>query len=284
MHHVECMSPLRLRKMVECIFNGSNIKVCIYTTNKTSDIIDPGKQPKERKTYALAVEDSGKNYNTVLKNIKKTVGNKPVSNIIRGLRSTKDGKLLVITDKDEDAVGKLMKTMESATETIKVRRTGEATKMEVVHIRGLDAVTKREEVVASIETKLGSLDGKSYKLSELRPNAGNTLATTLTINKEDAEIVMRDRHVRIGIVRCSTDRRINFSRCFKCWSYDHKEADCKGSNRKNLCYKCGKDGHLSKDCKEQEACPICEVIGHKAGSGKCMNFKRALSHARRKDK
>ena len=85
-------------------------------------------------------------------------------------------------------------------------------------------------------------------------------------------------------MRCKVEKRIEMRRCFKCWAYEHKAAECKGPDRTKTCNKCGKEGHRYKDCDKEEACPVCNMSGHRAGTGKCRDFRRALSKARKESR
>ncbi|KAJ8955514.1 hypothetical protein NQ314_006880 [Rhamnusium bicolor] len=73
-------------------------------------------------------------------------------------------------------------------------------------------------------------------------------------------------------------------RCYKCWSYDHRAADCNGTDRTKTCYKCGKEGHAVTNCTDEEFCPLCSTAGHRAGSGRCVAFRRALSQANKAER
>ncbi|KAJ8933806.1 hypothetical protein NQ314_013778 [Rhamnusium bicolor] len=280
LHQVTCMSPQRLQKMVECIFFGKMTKVCLFTTN----IVNPqsaNKSPRERKTYALVVEDKVKDFNSILKNVKDKIGKTNSGDLIRKIRSTKDGKLLITTDKDECGLKNLQIEIEKIMDTISVRSIWLDNKTEVIHIRGLDATTDKEEIKRAIEEKIGPTSGKMIKISELRPNANHTAAVTLALGKVKADLLLKDNQIRTGLVRCKMEKRLEVKKCTRCWACDHKTADCQGPDRRSLCFKCGKERHPSKECTEEEACPMCQERRHKAGSGKCQAFRRALSRARK---
>ncbi|KAK4880428.1 hypothetical protein RN001_008574 [Aquatica leii] len=70
------------------------------------------------------------------------------------------------------------------------------------------------------------------------------------------------------MVRCQLEKHVKMERCFKCWSYNHRARDCDGPDRSGRCYACG-----------QEFCIVCNKNGHKAGSGKCIIFRKSLLQA-----
>lgn len=51
----------------------------------------------------------------------------------------------------------MQRTIESVSENIKARKLGVQQNVETIHIRGIDAITKKEEVIEAIEEKIGSL-------------------------------------------------------------------------------------------------------------------------------
>ncbi|KAJ8936221.1 hypothetical protein NQ314_012450 [Rhamnusium bicolor] len=46
------------------------------------------------------------------------------------------------------------------------------------------------------------------KISELRPNANHTAAVTLALGKEEADLLLKDNQIRIRLVRCKMEKRI----------------------------------------------------------------------------
>ncbi|KAL1516092.1 hypothetical protein ABEB36_000016 [Hypothenemus hampei] len=87
----------RLRKIVESKFHDSNTQVMIHATNKKEKTMH---KKKERNTYAIAVDGHGQSFRDVLIKIKENV-NKANSNTIKGIRSTRDNKLLITLEKDK---------------------------------------------------------------------------------------------------------------------------------------------------------------------------------------
>lgn len=233
-HHIGGMSPFRLRKMVECFFHNTGTKVTICTTEQAMAARRTkyvSQEKKQRDTHDLIVEQKGKDYKSLLGIIKTHINNIPVSKAIKNIRSTKEGKLLIILEKNENAIQELEETINNISKEIKTRRPGQNTMMDTLHIRGMYAVTQAKDVVEAIENKIGPNGGKIKTISEIRPNANNTQAITISSSKEDADKLALEGQLRIGVVNCTVEKRINLQRCFRCWCYDHIAEGCKGPDR-----------------------------------------------------
>jgi hypothetical protein len=93
--------------------------VTIFTTSKTRSIPADEKR-RERKTYALVVEDEGKYFKEILNSVKSKIGSDSAGDAIRSVRNTRGGKLLVTTgksDADEDLEA-LSRVIQGASQTI----------------------------------------------------------------------------------------------------------------------------------------------------------------------
>ncbi|KAJ8931375.1 hypothetical protein NQ314_015720 [Rhamnusium bicolor] len=135
--------------------------------------------------------------------------------------------------------------------------------LETIHMRGLDTTVTKEGVMESIKKTPGDLHTADIRMSELRPNARNTQAVTITLERTKAEELLKHPYLCIPLSRANMERKINVPRCRKYWAYEHSEEDCKGPDRQNTCYKCGKEGLLAKKCEETEiSCPVCQEEGH----------------------
>ena len=153
---------------------------------------------------------------------------------------------------------------------------------EIIHIKGMDITTTTKDIITAIEKTTGALEENSYKIGNCRPNANNTLAVTVTLPKEMSKKLITEKTIRVGMVRCNVQKRIQMDKCRICWSYNHKEKDCNGPDRRRLCFRCGNEDHKSNECKqEKEACPLCKTTGHRAGTAMCATFRRALSTCRK---
>ncbi|XP_030750281.1 uncharacterized protein LOC115878068 [Sitophilus oryzae] len=109
----------------------------------------------------------------------------------------------------------------------------------------MEETTSREEVIQAITEKVGTLQN-TFQLSNLRPNANNTQAATIITDKETAHSLLQAPTLRIGIVRCSLERKADIKKCKRCWAHDHTEEHCNGPDRRKLCYKCSEEGHTVK--------------------------------------
>ncbi|CAH1107108.1 unnamed protein product [Psylliodes chrysocephalus] len=97
-HHINNISIETLRKMTETVFQSCDKKVTIYTTASQNET------EKVRSTYGMIVSEGGKSYKGILGKVKSIVGTNQSAKYIRGLRSTKDGKLLLTLGKDSMAL------------------------------------------------------------------------------------------------------------------------------------------------------------------------------------
>ncbi|XP_066157750.1 uncharacterized protein [Euwallacea fornicatus] len=248
-HQISGMSTEELRNMMEAVFKEGKTKVIIYT-DKQGEVV----KNKGKKTYALIVERKpGTNLEKDVMDIRNSVKNEKGNKEIRGVSTTKEGKILV-----------------SIGEKKEVTMRGPGQNRKIIHIRGMDMVTRREEVKEALRERLEDLMDKEFSLGDMRNNRGDTQAVTLVIGKERAEQLM--------------ERRVEIERCYRCWGMDHLARDCVGIDRSKCCFACGEEGHRRNECKRVEKCIVCNVTGHRTGTGRCEAFRRALTRARKKEK
>ncbi|XP_063901395.1 centromere-associated protein E-like [Zophobas morio] len=281
-HKIAEIEGEELRKMMQCIFMETQTKIKMYVPKSLQ--AETGKrQIKATNSYAIVVEKKGVDYNTLLKEVKATLAEKEDRKAIRTVRSTRDGKMLIITDKDQEKEQNIRKTIIENIEEANVRQiTNINRNKKTLFIRNLDATTNKEEVKQAIRRELGDRGEVELKVGEVRPTRNNTQTITITIDKDSAEILIRKEFVMIGIVKGKIEERMQMTRCYRCWGYGHAASEClEEIDRRNTCYKCGKEGHQAGQCNNEAKCPLCEKEGHTAGSSACKIFRIALKEAKR---
>lgn len=128
---------------------------------------------------------------------------------------------------------------------MRTRTAGFNRNTETLHVRGMDAEAVKEDVTEAVKQRV-EWDDERWKITEMRPQANNTQAITLTIGTKEAKKILGDGILTVGMVRCQVEKRLRVDRCYKCWSYDNKATECKGPDRSRSCHKCGEDGHEAK--------------------------------------
>lgn len=247
-HHINKMKIKELRYMAEAIFHGTDSMVAIYTTQSYVQMEENTmpKKKQERKTYALIVEDKDTDTKDIIRKIKDNLQNNDARKAIQSITTTRQGKLLIKTNKDDDQFRILYETLKNTTSSIKVSARCSQETSQKIHIRGMDSTAEKGEVKEAIEEMVGTVEDGTYTIGELRPYGRNNQATTVTMEMSKASFLIRKKSIRIGLVNCQIEQHIEVKKCFKCWSYDHIEKECKGPDRSALCHKCGGEGHKAK--------------------------------------
>lgn len=284
-HHLKNISLNRLRKMIEMIFNSLEIKVEIYTTRtgwkqRESKRSTENKTENKKPTSTLTFEENGLTYKEILTKVKSSLKDEEAANKIKKVKRIKDGKLLMTIENDKGAIRQIKEKFLNIGDSIKIRDTNYK-KSKTLIIRGIDEITTKDEITKAIKEATG-VEENEMDLSELRPNAQGNQNATLRIDKDKADLILGLKHLRVGIVNCRVQERINVKSCTHCLGYGHSKTECKGPNKQNTCFKCGKEGHQIKECKEkEESCPACGTTGHRRGSMRCASFRKALAVQRK---
>lgn len=275
------------RKILQYLDTQGNTKWNLYAKqrpsgSKTRGRIDMNKpRTEKRQTYALVVgAKDGKSYKETLETVKDHLKDSSEVNKIKSIRSTKEGKLLMVMERDDKALTDIAETLKLANDIGSIRKSGNNPETSTMYIRGMDATTTESEVREALENMLGRSEIKELKLSALRPARGNTQSITVTVGYEDAKR-LKDSRIRIGYTSCFIEDKLYVKKCSRCWSFDHESKACKSATSlADACFRCGEVGHSHIDCERLERCPTCQVNGHRVGSSKCPVFRRALSRVR----
>ncbi|CAH1107112.1 unnamed protein product [Psylliodes chrysocephalus] len=121
------------------------------------------------------------------------------------------------------------------------------TKLNAMHVRGMEAESTVDDIKDAVVESTGNWDEEN-KISELRPLGNDTLAATLTLKTEQGDKIIEDGFLRVGLVKCRVEKRLNVMKCQRCWAHDHYMENCKGPDRSGCCYKCRKKDHNAKEC------------------------------------
>lgn len=120
----------------------------------------------------------------------------------------------------------------------------------------------------------------------------SSMVAILEVDAVTFETIMKKKRVNIGWDRCKVFEEISVLRCYKCWSYGHKIAECKDQV---CCPRCA-EHHEIKECEvSYEKCINCEKFNrkmnlgadkqldvcHAAWSYECEIFKKKQINAKR---
>ena len=267
------------RKMAECLLGTIKGIECViyYHTPAMKE-----QKPRQRNTDAMIISrEKGKSYADQLRRIKDEIKNDKNVEIrknIRNIRQTKEGDMVITTVPGKDTMVNL-KTMLTQMGETKIRLSeASKSKRTTVFLKGMDAVTTKDEVEAAVRAETGE---GPIKVGELRPYYGSCQAVTLTVTKEAAETLIKRKGMMVGYNWCRATERLHVTQCYKCWRYGHLAGKCASQDdRSKDCRNCGEAGHVQAQCKQQKKCPLCKKEGHRAGEGACPVLRRALKDAR----
>lgn len=146
MHQLYDIENEPLRKMVEGIFHNSDTMVSISVIPNQAERKASAKTEGNQRTYALVVGNKDEPYNETLRKIKDTLKDYEDIEGIKSFRSTREGRIIISTEKNTKTLNDLESTLKGNTELQNVTWIGHRREKRVIHIRGIDALTCKEEV------------------------------------------------------------------------------------------------------------------------------------------
>lgn len=241
------------------------------------------REVKPRPEALLIKPAQGQTYAGVLKEIKQTAKPEETETEIQAIRRSRNGDIIL-----EFASG--AKNKESFCETLKgiVGQNAKVVNLEpkaTIEIRDLDSLTTTEEVEQAVKRNLKEYD-REVKVFFTKPNSREQKIAFVEMDETGARQVLQSNHIKVGWINCRIRLAVVVTRCFKCFGYGHRQAECKAQDRKGqgLCARCGQSGHKKGECKTTPTCYLCKEINtvadHIPGTGACAVFRQALEKAR----
>lgn len=266
--------PEKLRKMVETIFHDTSITVTLRALR--GELKARGRPLNNRGGTAIIVDVGETTYADTLKKLREDIQDEEVLKEIKKVRKTVKGDLLLtVTEHGEKVRKKVVEVLKDR----KVKIAGNR-KEKLVHIRDIDAVTTQDDIVTALQHTGVVTEKAALKVKSLRPTvAGNQIAT-VALAENDAAKILEIGRLRLGLTMCRIEERVEVERCYRCWGFGHRSSSCRGEDRANRCQRCTGEGHQRSTCEAEPYCPLCEAKGHQAGSGRCLEFRKALKNTR----
>ncbi|XP_054280004.1 uncharacterized protein LOC128998059 [Macrosteles quadrilineatus] len=242
------------------------------------------KKPRPRKPRAEAILINllgGRSFAEVLGRLKSKAKPEETDTIVKSIRCTQNGKVLLELGKSGDRVAFAAKVREALGDHGTVQELEPRTSVE---IRDLDGLSTEAEVREAINKAIPDIqNADSLKVWLTRPNRSEQRIAIAEMRNQDASKLLNLTHLRIGWVNCRLRRRVVVPRCFRCLGFGHSSRNCKGPDLSKNCFRCGGSGHNRKNCTAAERCFLCAKkgqkdasLGHIPGAGRCSVFKAAL--------
>lgn len=244
----------------------------------------PERKPKPKREAVLIKPAEGKTYAEVLGEIRVKIKPEDTNTVIKSIRQTKHGEVLMEIGKGAEDKAEFAKQIQKVLgETANVKN---IIPMTTVEIRDLDSLTTAEEVKASLERDIK--ESIKVRITITKPNSRQQRMAIVEMEEQDASKLLDIARIKIGFVYCRVRKWTVVTRCYRCLGYGHFRRDCKGPDRTKACYKCSQVGHKGNECTKKAYCVICEdlkdaqvQLEHITGTGNCKAFRVALDKEKR---
>lgn len=230
------------------------------------------RRPKERNDAVVIKPRDGHSYADVLKNLREKVNPEETEVTVQSVRKTKTGSILLVMGKG----GKKDEFRQAIEGSLKDEAVVQSmTSKATIEIQDLDSLTTENEVSKAIN-KSTKTTTEDITVRLTSTNSREQKRAFVTLPAADANTLLENRRILIGVTYCRIRYKEEIKRCFRCFESGHMQWECKGPDRKGLglCIRCGQKGHKMKECSNPLKCCICSQsegrsTDHMPGSRSC---------------
>lgn len=195
-------------------------------------------------TRKVAVALEGKSYAEVMKEVKNKVKADEIGEVL-SIRRGKGEEAVIRVKGNETIAENVVQTLKGKLQGAKIDRVGRPPRKTFITIKDIEMGVKTEEVSEAIEKFTGE---KCIGEPKLRPAFGETQAARALVTDRAARLLVENKRLRIGYVRCRIFKSQVDDMCYRCHEKGHIAKNCKGPDRRNTCFRCGEEGHKALDC------------------------------------
>lgn len=264
------------RKVLEVVFYSLDVAIKLLKTGRSRDVT-AGINKRE----AIVIKTGGRTYAELLREVKEGMKDKPPLDL-EAVKKTKAGDILMITRGGKEEAKRIKAMVNQVTNAVTVLKEEEDTML--IHIYDLDGAVVKEELEAAVGREEQSLGNGAVRIMSMRPTASGNQNATIALPRDAAVRILKKGRVKVGWTMCKVRERVDIKKCYNCQGMGHMARECKGPNRRDTCFRCGEKDHKAKECNREEFCAVCEVTGHRVGTGRCPEFRKALKRAKAREK
>lgn len=271
-------SVTKVRKMLECLLFGTDIKVLLRLSKEQKKAFHRGNTGgKGARTEAIIIEaKEGATFSEVVRELKQGITPDDFGVVVKKVRSTMKGNVKV--ELKETTPGGRQKMIEKINEKVTSAKCALAPqRTKGIVLMDLEDDIKEENVCDALKKEFG-VATNLIKLNPLRKMRRGTQMITAFLPWDAAINAIKLGKIKIGWTYCSIKERCDPPFCTKCQRYGHMLHNCQEEvAAKRKCLRCGEE-HPTKECKsEHEYCITCNFTGHRANSMKCPTYKQLVN-------